>query len=228
MAKACFPGTVLAARCDGRTVVTLEGVQEQAAAFGAFLADEGAEQYGFCSPGFIMDVLVMERELHEPTEDEIKRIWRGICAAAAAIRAGCRPSKNIWQQRGSGYELYQHRRSKKDAMSLVTEKGVYTGDTVPAGALRLKLLRSPHVHAFIRSIDVSRAKQVPGVVCVLTYEDAPGSRFTTAGQNYPEPSPYDRLILDRLLRCTGDPVAIVAAETEEAARAGLPPDSGGL
>ena len=106
---------------------------------------------------------------------------------------------------------------KKDAMSLVTEKGVYTGDTVPAGALRLKLLRSPHVHAFIRSIDVSRAKQVPGVVCVLTYEDAPGSRFTTAGQTYPEPSPYDRLILDRLLRCTGDPVAIVAAETEEAA-----------
>ena len=106
---------------------------------------------------------------------------------------------------------------KKDAMSLVTGKGVYTGDMVPAGALRLKLLRSPHAHAFIRSIDVSRAKQVPGVVCVLTYEDAPGSRFTTAGQTYPEPSPYDRLILDRLLRCTGDPVAIVAAETEEAA-----------
>ena len=106
---------------------------------------------------------------------------------------------------------------KKDAMSLVTGKGVYTGDTVPAGALRLKLLRSPHAHAFIRSIDVSRAKQVPGVVCVLTYENAPGSRFTTAGQTYPEPSPYDRLILDRLLRCTGDPVAIVAAETEEAA-----------
>lgn len=105
---------------------------------------------------------------------------------------------------------------KKDVMSLVTGKGVYTGDTVPAGALRLKLLRSPHVHAFIRPIDVSRAKQVPGVVCVLTYEDAPGSRFTTAGQTYPEPSPYDRLILDRLLRCTGDPVAIVAAETEEA------------
>ena len=111
--KSVLSCTVLAARCDGRTVVTLEGVQEQAAAFGAFLADEGAEQYGFCSPGFIMDVLVMERELHEPTEDEIKRIWRGICAAAAAIRASCGPSKNIWQQRGSGYELCQHRRSKK-------------------------------------------------------------------------------------------------------------------
>lgn len=73
----CCPGTVLAARCDGRTVVTLEGVQEQAAAFGAFLADEGAEQCGFCSPGFIMNVLAMERELHEPTEDEIKAYLAG-------------------------------------------------------------------------------------------------------------------------------------------------------
>ncbi len=106
---------------------------------------------------------------------------------------------------------------KKDAMSLVTGKPVYTGDQVPAGALQLKLLRSPHAHAYIRSIDVSKAKLVPGVVCVLTWEDAPGSRFTTAGQTYPEPSPYDRLILDRLLRCAGDPVAIVAAETEAAA-----------
>lgn len=110
---------------------------------------------------------------------------------------------------------------KKDAMSLVTGKPVYTGDQVPAGALRLKLLRSPHAHAYIRSIDVSKAKLVPGVVCVLTWEDAPDSRFTTAGQTYPEPSPYDRLILDRLLRCAGDPVAIVAAETEAAAEKAL-------
>ena len=57
---------------------------------------------------------------------------------------------------------------KKDAMSLVTGKPVYTGDQVPAGALRLKLLRSPHAHAYIRSIDTSKAKLVPGVVCVLT------------------------------------------------------------
>ena len=75
--KSVLSCTVLAARCDGRTVVTLEGVQEQAAAFGAFLADEGAEQCGFCSPGFIINVLAMERELHEPTEDEIKAYLAG-------------------------------------------------------------------------------------------------------------------------------------------------------
>ena len=107
---------------------------------------------------------------------------------------------------------------KKDAMSLVTGKPVYTGDMVPANALRLKLLRSPHARANIIRIDTSRAKLVPGVVGVFTYEDMPQSRFTTAGQTWPEPSPYDRLILDRHLRCAGDPVAIVAAETEEIAQ----------
>ncbi len=107
---------------------------------------------------------------------------------------------------------------KKDAMSLVTGKPVYTGDLVPPNALRVKLLRSPHARANIISIDTSRAKLVPGVAAVFTWEDMPQSRFTTAGQTWPEPSPYDRLILDRHLRCAGDPVAIVAAETEEIAR----------
>ena len=107
---------------------------------------------------------------------------------------------------------------KKDAMSLVTGKPVYTGDMVPQNALVVKLLRSPHAHAVIESIDVSAALKVPGVEAVYTWEDVPKVRFTTAGQTYPEPSPYDRLILDRHIRCAGDPVAIIAAENEGAAQ----------
>ena len=107
---------------------------------------------------------------------------------------------------------------KKDAMPLVTGKPVYTGDMIPQNALVVKLLRSPHANALIEEINTSIAQKVPGVCCVLTYQDAPNARFTTAGQTYPEPSPYDRLILDRHLRCVGDPVAIVAAETEAAAQ----------
>ncbi|MGN0566219.1 MAG: xanthine dehydrogenase family protein molybdopterin-binding subunit [Candidatus Limousia pullorum] len=106
---------------------------------------------------------------------------------------------------------------KKDAMSLVTGKPVYTGDIVPQNALVVKLLRSPHARAEIIDINTAAAMKVPGVECILTYKDVPNSRFTTAGQTYPEPSPYDRLILDKLLRCAGDPVAIVAAENEKAA-----------
>ena len=110
---------------------------------------------------------------------------------------------------------------KKDAMQLLTGKPVYMDDIVPDDALVVKLLRSPHAHALIQSIDAAEAREVPGVVGVYTWEDVPTARFTNAGQTYPEPSPYDRLILDRRVRFAGDPVAIVAAEDEKAARKAL-------
>ena len=69
--------SVLAASIEGESVTTLEGVEKEAAQFGEFLADEGAEQCGFCSPGFIMNVLAMARELQNPTLDEIKEYLAG-------------------------------------------------------------------------------------------------------------------------------------------------------
>lgn len=69
--------STLAARVNGKQVMTLEGMQEEAKAFGTFLANEGAEQCGFCSPGFIMNVLAMEKELVKPTEEEIKEYLAG-------------------------------------------------------------------------------------------------------------------------------------------------------
>lgn len=104
---------------------------------------------------------------------------------------------------------------KKDAMALLTGKPVYTEDLLPANALVVKLLRSPYPHALIEDINTDIASKVPGIECILTYKDVPNSRFTMAGQSYPEPSPYDRLILDKRLRCCGDPVAIVAGTNEK-------------
>lgn len=69
--------SVLAMRANGKKVTTLEGVEEEAREFGEFLAGEGAEQCGFCSPGFIMNVLAMKRELIKPTEEEIKEYLAG-------------------------------------------------------------------------------------------------------------------------------------------------------
>lgn len=105
---------------------------------------------------------------------------------------------------------------KKDAMALVTGKPVYTDDIAPEDCLVVKVLRSPHAHAEILEIKKDIAEKLPGIVCVLTYEDVPQKRFTMAGQTYPEPSPYDRLILDKRVRFVGDAVAIVAGETEKA------------
>ena len=104
---------------------------------------------------------------------------------------------------------------KKDAMALVTGQPVYCDDLAPKDCLIVKLLRSPHAYAKIKSIDTSIAKRIPGIEAVYTYEDVPTYRFTLAGQSYPEPSPYDRRILENVVRYVGDEVAIVAGANED-------------
>ena len=110
---------------------------------------------------------------------------------------------------------------KKDAMALVTGKPVYTGDLVDKNALVVKILHSPHANAMIEDINTSIAMKVPGIEAIYTYKDVPQKRFTMAGQTYPEPSPYDRLILDQHVRFHGDAVAIVAGENEKAVNKAL-------
>lgn len=105
---------------------------------------------------------------------------------------------------------------KKDAMQLLTGQPVYTDDIAPKDCLIVKLLRSPHANAMIKSIRTDIALKVPGIEAIYTWEDIDqnGPRFTEAGQTYPELSPHDRLILDRHVRFVGDPVAIVAGKDE--------------
>lgn len=105
---------------------------------------------------------------------------------------------------------------KSDAMSLVTGKPVYLDDIAPKDCLIVKVLRSPHANAIIEDINTLPASKIPGIEAIFTYKDVSPKRFTMAGQTYPEPSPYDRLILDQHVRYVGDPVAIVAGETEQA------------
>ena len=103
---------------------------------------------------------------------------------------------------------------KKDAQALVAGKPVYTDDLAPKDCLIVKVLRSPHANAKILEVDTSAAEHLPGIEAIYTWEDVPQQRFTLAGQTYPEPSPYDRLILDSHVRHVGDPVAIVAGEDQ--------------
>lgn len=86
--------SVLAARADGKEIVTLEGVQERAAEFGTYLANQGGEQCGFCNPGFIMNVLAMEDELNDPTEEEIKAYLSGNLCRCSGYESQLRAIKN--------------------------------------------------------------------------------------------------------------------------------------
>ena len=105
---------------------------------------------------------------------------------------------------------------KKDAMALVTGKPVYTDDLAPKDCLIIKILRSPYANAWVEEIKTDTAMKVEGMALILTWKDVPKRRFASAGQTYPEFSPYDRMILDQHLRFVGDAVAIVAGETEAA------------
>lgn len=106
---------------------------------------------------------------------------------------------------------------KLDAMGLACGNPAYTGDVDFPNMLYAKMLWSPHAYAKIKNIDTSEAWKVPGVKAILTYKDVPRVPHTTAGQGYPEPSPYDTYTLDDTVRYVGDRVAAVAAETLEAA-----------
>ena len=106
---------------------------------------------------------------------------------------------------------------KKDAMQLVTGQPVYMDDVIPQDCLIVKLLRSPHANAIVQEIDTSRALLVPGIEAIYTWKDVDqqGRRYTQAGQPYPEPSPYARLVIARHVRFAGDVVAILAGKDEK-------------
>lgn len=87
--------SVLAARVDGRSVTTLEGLQEEAAEFGAFIADQGAEQCGFCNPGFIMNALALFREKPDPNEEEIKEYLAGNLCRCSGYEGQLRGIQNF-------------------------------------------------------------------------------------------------------------------------------------
>ena len=107
--------------------------------------------------------------------------------------------------------------TKVDGYSLACGRAKFVDDFDIPGCLVMKIMPSPFAHANIINIDKTEALKVPGVVDVLTYEDVPRVAHTTAGQGYPEPSPYDTFTLDKKVRYVGDRVAAVVAETAKAA-----------
>src|SRR5258708_9666795 len=108
-----------------------------------------------------------------------------------------------------------------DARPLVTGAPVFAAEFEQPNMLHARILHSPHAHATIRSIDKSKALALPGVYAVLTYEDLPRVAHSTAGQPYPETSPYDAYLLDSRVRYVGDWVAFAAAETPAIAEEAL-------
>ncbi|MFZ5808571.1 MAG: molybdopterin-dependent oxidoreductase [Chloroflexota bacterium] len=124
------------------------------------------------------------------------------------------PQADTYQKVGKG-------EPKVDAIKLVQGKPAFAADFEARGLLYAKVLRSPYAHARIKRIDASRARQLPGVAAVLTWQDIPRVVYSTAGQSDPIPGPLDTFSLDHKVRFVGDRVAFVAAETPEMAEQAL-------
>jgi putative selenate reductase molybdopterin-binding subunit len=136
---------------------------------------------------------------------------------ALAVRTA---PKIILAPKSSPYQSVGKPEIKVDAVKLVQGKPAFAADFDARGLLHAKVLRSPHAHARIQRIDASKARELPGVAAVLTWQDIPRVAYSTAGQSDPMPGPQDSFSLDHKVRFVGDRVAFVAAETPEiAARA---------
>ncbi|HEY0937072.1 MAG TPA: molybdopterin cofactor-binding domain-containing protein, partial [Trebonia sp.] len=234
-----------AARARDRAVTTIEGLagpagEDAAAQAGhpvqaAFLAAQGF-QCGFCTPGMIMTAAALSPEQRADLPRALKgSICR--CTGYGAIEDAIRGTARVAPEDGDGPGP---RRSPVGrgipapaSQAVVSGTARYTldlapdrdadpvsGHLPPETPLHLKLVRAPHAHAWIRSVDSSAALRVPGVVAVYSYPDSPATRYSTARHHRPDDDPYDTLLFDRTVRFHGQRVAAVVAESVAAAEAG--------
>lgn len=204
-----------AMRADSHQITTIEGLSngKLSPMQQAFLDKQGF-QCGYCTPGMIMTAsklkVASEAELRAELEGNLCRCTGYESIIDSVLDCDNEHSTTV----AASTEQVGQDVPKQDGPDLVTGKPVYTADWAPPGLLHLKVLRSPHPHARIRSIDTSKAKAMKGVEAVFTHKDVTRRAYSTAGHGAPVPDPLDHYLLDNKVRFIGDRVAAVVAESE--------------
>jgi putative selenate reductase molybdopterin-binding subunit len=206
-------------RAENRAITTLEGLGRGADLHPmqqAFLNAQGF-QCGFCTPGMIVTAASLNQSQKQDLAWALKgNICR--CTGYRAIEDAIRSVHAI--EAAEPGDLCGRSVQAPAAHAIVSGTARYTLDIAPAGLLHIKLVRSPHPHARIKSIRKDKALGVPGVCAVLTYEDAPEILYSSARHEDEELDPDDTAVLDRVVRFVGQRLAAVIADTEAAAEEG--------
>jgi CO/xanthine dehydrogenase Mo-binding subunit/aerobic-type carbon monoxide dehydrogenase small subunit (CoxS/CutS family) len=206
-------------RADGHAITTIEGLGGDGGTHPmqqAFL-DAQAFQCGFCTSGMIMTCASLNQAQRQDLGASLKgNLCR--CTGYRAIEDALNGISNI--EDAAAGTAFGRSLPAPAGPQVVRGAARYTFDVAMEGLLHIKMLRSPHPHANIRSIDKTAALAVPGVHAVLTFEDVPDRLFSTARHEHDEMDPNDTRVLDNVARFIGQKLAAVIAETEAAAEEG--------
>ena len=224
---------LVAAQLDGRRIQTVEYFSKHRtlSIIQSALVDTGVVQCGYCTPAMVVAIESLFQRSTHPTRDEVTDALSGIfcrytgyeqffLAVELAAQRLADPNFECPPVAPSFCEemrVVGKPSRKVDGPKLARGEKAFVEDMVEPDACVLKMVRSPHAHAYITEIDTSEAEKVPGIVYILTHKNCPDIYYNQAGQGFPEPSPYDRKMLGQKVRHVGDRVAAIVAETWEAA-----------
>jgi len=244
-------GLMVAGQAEGRSIETVESLMADGrlSVIQEAMLDAGVVQSAYNSPAAALLIADLLRRVDAPSEEDVRDALSGLLSRAtgylqffhavklarerlrsagggapaerpgAAMAVAVPDGANGAGMTGTRFVGKDWRRV--DGVKLAAGMKAFVEDRVEAGSCVLRMLRSPHAHARIASIDTAASEAAPGVVLVITHRNCPDVRYGCAGQGAPEPSPYDRRMFDTLLRHHGDRVAAVVAETAAAAEAAL-------
>ncbi|MBU0505747.1 molybdopterin-dependent oxidoreductase Mo/Fe-S-binding subunit [bacterium] len=227
---------LLSPQIDGKEIYTVEHLsknRELSAIQTAFL-DAGVVQCGYCTPAMLLATKKLLEENNNPTRENMKDTFSGIFCRCTGYEQYFK-AVDLAKERLSdphyvvklapefreNLRVVGKAKRKVDGPKLVRGERAFVEDMVEPGSCYLKVLRSPHAHAYIKDIDTTEAEALPGVVHIVTHKNCPDIYYNQAGQGFPEPSPYDRKLISEKVRHVGDRVAFVVAETKKIAEHAL-------